>query len=157
MAFSIIQPANGEVETCSEMSKNLTKKQKGYITLAVEAFSIYGFGNSLYLRHWSDTILCPSVMIGIPLWIYSTKRQVTCAGRKNNGERCTRTVTGTILGCQDHTWQSLLNRLHLGDGRSAWSPANDYPNRSTAAHLPASAVDVFAPIPVDVVAIRLVT
>lgn len=133
------------------MSKNLTKKQKGYVTLAVEAFSIRGFGDSLYLHHWSDAILFLSAAIGIPLWIYGTKRQVTCAGTKPNGERCTRRVTGMILGCQDHTWQSLLNRMHLGDGRSTWSLAHDHPRASTAAHLPASAAGVVEPVPVDVV------
>lgn len=133
------------------MSKNLTKKQKGYITLAVEAFSIYGFGDSLDLHHWSYAIVCLSGVIGIPLWIYGTKRQVTCAGTKNNGERCTRKVTGMILGCQDHTWQSLLNRMHLGDGRSTWSPARGHPRGSTAAHLPAPAIGVVDPVPVDVV------
>lgn len=133
------------------MSKNLTRRQKGYVTLAVEAFSIYGFCASLDLHHWSDAILCLSAVAGIPLWIYGTQRQVTCAGTKNNGERCTRTVTGMILGCQDHTWQSLLNRMHLGDGRSTWSPAHGHPRDSTAAHLPASAGGAVSPVPVNVV------
>ena len=133
------------------MGKKVTKKQKGYITLAIGTISIYGFGDSLHRHHWSDAVLCLSIATGIALWIYGTQLRVTCAGTKVTGERCTRTVTGMILGCQDHTWQSLLNRLHIGDGRSKWSPSGGIPASTTAVQLSASGVGVVDPIPVEVV------